>query len=376
MLQRSVSNDMQNRRSIIMQSNTKKLTTGAMIVAIFGLMLLLNRQSAGMFEEFFLYLFPIPMVAYASMYDWKTSLPVLAAMAIFAFFFGNFSTIFYAVTQAFIGLILGTCVHRKKEPTKTMFLVMLLCAITNVLNTIVLAGLFGIDLEKEIVSLQQTLNDVFLSAGVVIPPQLLEHNYLMQMMVISMILLGIIQGLVVYYLSLLVLRRLRFKVPKPMSIFCYFPPKWTGALAAVCYLAYNVILAKPLENRTIQTAIQSAGMCGQVYLLFFGVLAVLLYTRVRTSLPRPLVVILVVITFILPLFSFCYMAVGIGYICGSFHREWMTVPQGKQPVRKESLPQKTSYRAKLEAMKETLPREDTKEEPVKEETIEKQNTED
>ena len=49
-----------------MDSKTLKITTGAMIVAIFAILLLLNRQTAGFFEELFVYLLPIPMVAYSA----------------------------------------------------------------------------------------------------------------------------------------------------------------------------------------------------------------------------------------------------------------------------------------------------------------------
>ena len=41
-----------------MDSKTLKITTGAMIVAIFAILLLLNRQTAGFFEELFVYLLP------------------------------------------------------------------------------------------------------------------------------------------------------------------------------------------------------------------------------------------------------------------------------------------------------------------------------
>ena len=51
-----------------MDSKTLKITTGAMIVAIFAILLLLNRQTAGFFEELFVYLLPIPMVAYSAKY--------------------------------------------------------------------------------------------------------------------------------------------------------------------------------------------------------------------------------------------------------------------------------------------------------------------
>ena len=44
-----------------MNSKTSELTFGAMIVAIFSVMLLLNRQSGELFEEFIFFVLPLPM---------------------------------------------------------------------------------------------------------------------------------------------------------------------------------------------------------------------------------------------------------------------------------------------------------------------------
>lgn len=49
------------------------------------------------------------MVAYAAMYGVKSGLPALAAMSLISFLFGSFTTVFYAVTQALIGLVFGGC---------------------------------------------------------------------------------------------------------------------------------------------------------------------------------------------------------------------------------------------------------------------------
>ena len=55
-----------------MNIKTRKLTFGAMVVAIFGVLLLLNRQSGGLFSDLFLFILPIPMTAYAALYGGKS----------------------------------------------------------------------------------------------------------------------------------------------------------------------------------------------------------------------------------------------------------------------------------------------------------------
>ena len=84
---------------------TQEITFGAMIAAIFGMLLLLNRQTGGMLEEVFLFAFPIPMVAYSAKYGWKKSLPVFAVTVLIAILCGTFSGFFYAASESFIGMV-------------------------------------------------------------------------------------------------------------------------------------------------------------------------------------------------------------------------------------------------------------------------------
>ncbi|MBQ4148109.1 MAG: DUF2232 domain-containing protein, partial [Clostridium sp.] len=101
-------------------SKTQSITYGAMIIAIFGMLLLLNRQTGSFFEEVFLYIFPIPMVAYSAIYGWKRSIPVFIGMCLISFLCGTFTSIFYAISQAFIGLAFGTSLNHRRDMTRTL----------------------------------------------------------------------------------------------------------------------------------------------------------------------------------------------------------------------------------------------------------------
>lgn len=252
-----------------------------MVTAIFGVLLLLNRQTGNLFEEFFLFLYPIPLVAFSAMYGAKSSLPVLVAMSLISFLFGSFTTIFYAVSQASIGLLFGCCLYHKVDMTKTLFAVMILSAIVSVLNTVVLGFLFGFDLNQEVAEMQNMMNSIFEQAGAAVPKEVLSANYLKQMLVISMTLMGALQGFIVYEISLLILRRLRFPVQKPKSVYLYAPPKWTGCLALLSFFAYTAKLAQPFENELLQNTVLTVGILGYIYLLCFGFIAILLILKIR-----------------------------------------------------------------------------------------------
>ena len=278
------------------------ITTGAMVTAIFGVMLWLNRQSGNLFQEVFIFLYPIPMVAFAALYGPKNGIPVCASMALISFLLGDFTTIFYAVTQAVIGLVFGGCLHDKVDMTKTLLVVMLLSAFVNILNTVVLGFLFGIDLNEEVAQLQVMMNSVFEQTGTAVPENIMGTDTLKQIFIVSMLLAGFVQGFMVYEISLLLLRRLRFPVQKPKSIFLIQPPRWTGYGALLAFMVTNRSLLQPFENGMLQNAVLAIGIFGYMYLICFGFIAIL--RMWKTSFPQARkigVVICALMLFVFPL---------------------------------------------------------------------------
>lgn len=258
-----------------MQKKSIVITTGAMVTAIFGVMLWLNRQSGNLFQEIFIFLYPIPMVAYAALYGVKNGAAVCASMSLIALLLGDFTTIFYAVTQAIIGLAFGGCLYHKVDTTKTLLAVMLLSAFVNLLNTVFLGFLFGIDINREVTEIQEMMKMMFEQTGQVVPEHIMSLDTLKQIFIVSMILSGFMQGFIVYEVSLLLLRRLRFHVQNPKSIFSYTPPKWTGYAAFLTFMLTNRSLLRPFQNPSLQNSILTIGVLGYMYLICFGFISIL-----------------------------------------------------------------------------------------------------
>ena len=313
-----------------MNENTQKLTFGALLVAVFGVLLLLNRQTGAMLEETFLFLFPIPMVAFSARYGLKDSLPVFICTVLISIFCGIFTSAFYAVTQSFIGMVYGSCLYAKRNMTRTMLLVMGLSAVSNLLSSVVLASLFGINIQEDIEFMQTGIREAFSKAGVAATAQqqqaidiLLQPDALLRMFIVSMIFMGIVQGFIVCQLSVLILRRLRFPIRKPDPVTAYYPPRWTGILALILFIGYGRTVAMPQttgRDEFIRVAVQSGGLCGYMYLIGFGFIALLLLLRAFGPKARAVNVILaVVLFFIIPQIV---MLLGVGYISLGLH-EWV-----------------------------------------------------
>lgn len=269
-----------------MNKKSLTITTGAMVTAIFGVMLLMNRQTGGLLQGVFIFLYPIPMVAYAAMYGMKSGAAALVSMALISIFLGDFASTFCAVTQALIGLIFGGCLHHKVDMTKTLFVVMILSALVNIVDVIAYGFISGVDLNQEVAEMQAMMNEMFEQAGMAaaVPANMLSANTLKQIMIVSMMFAGVLQGFIVYEVSLLILRRLRFPVQKPKSVFEYKPPRWTGYGGLLAFFAYNQSVLMPFENEIMQNAALSIGVFGYIYLMCFGFIAVMRW--LKTNFPK------------------------------------------------------------------------------------------
>ena len=290
-----------------------------MIVAIFGVLLLVNRQTGGMFEGFFMFIFPIPMVAFSAKYGWKDSRAVFVCTVLIAFLFGSFTGLFYAISMSFIGMVYGSCIHAKRDMNRTLILVMVLSAAAELLCTIALATVAGFDLNADIMAMQEGMNQVFAQAGVDIASSgILTYDYLRRMYIITTGFVGALEGLVVYYLSYAILKKLRYPIRKPQPITSYYPSKISGVIALILVFVYAYSVAKPFPNEIAQNVLQSAGMCGVIYLIFFGFIALIMVCRVYLRLPGFIGMLLTL--FLTMTISYIPMLAGYLYISGNLHR--------------------------------------------------------
>jgi MFS family permease len=312
--------------------STKKITQGAMIIAIFGALLLLDRQTGGLFQDIFLFIYPIPMVAYAALYGGRSSLPVFVCMCMIAFLCTTFTNIFYAISQALIGMIFGTRLNHHRNMTSTMLLVMALSAAATVLSTVVLAALSGYNLTDDIVQMKSVFEQMMQKSGAQVPENIFSVSFFTRMFVISMAVSGVLQGFVVYELSLLILRRLRFPVQKPTPVFYFMPPVWTGWAAMACLALYYYFFAAPMANETMQTICQCAGILGIFYLMCFGFLAITLSFKILMPKSRFLPAILAILLFFV--MSLAVAVAGFLYISTGFHQSllvrWQEISSGNQ----------------------------------------------
>lgn len=312
-----------------MNKKTKKITDGAMITALFTILLLIDRQTGSMFQGIMLFILPIPMVAYGARFGLRASFAVWIASTLMAVFFSLPTTLVYASAMAFIGMILGSRIHERKDMTRTLLLVMLLSILVELINTFFLAAIAGTSIDQSVQEMQAAMMEAFEMAekyaGASAQNQAMTENFrqmmtpefLKRILIISVAFSGAVQGFIIYELSLVILRHLHVAVPKPKPIVEYYPPKALGFLAFFAFLGYNYTFAKPLDSAIEQSLFQIIGIVGYIILMCFGAIALSLLIRIFLTRAKLVNGVLTAMSiFVLPQ---VLLFLGLFYISGSLH---------------------------------------------------------
>ena len=293
-----------------------------MIIAIFAMLLIVNRQTGLFFEEFFVYLLPLPMAVYTALYDWKYGLMVFVGMTAFSFIFGGFTTIFYAVSASLIGLVFGTMVCRKVDPTKMLIIIMVFSAISTIISSVALASLFGYDIDMSLTEMKTMLTTTFEATGNGALMEFYTMDFLKQLFVISMALMGLLEGFIVYRLGLLIMKRLHISVGRAVPLLEFYPPAITGILAMTAFFAGIYGLSKQNQSPLYTNISQALWVIGFFYLVFFGILGVILFVRKYITRSRALIAVLTVLAYLL--FAQYLVFLGFGYITFGLHARLLT----------------------------------------------------
>lgn len=260
-----------------MNRDVRKLTDGAMMTAIVGVLLVVNRQLGGLLESMVLFLFPIPMVFYSARYGWKDSWLPYAAMVILAFVLGTPQTVFYVASESMMGMVYGSGIYAKKELRKLVIVTMLIGVAVDLLSTVIFAAFFGYDLTADTAAMTTQMNQIMSQAGVSLPATVDLTQLIKTVIILSAVLSGILEALVTHLLSLLLLKRMRYNVPKATPIALYFPPLWSGYAGLAGLVAYYYTIYHPLAVEFWQIAVSGSGIAGFFYLVIYGMIAMAVF---------------------------------------------------------------------------------------------------
>lgn len=133
---------------------TQDITRGAMVCALYAVLLLINQQTALMLENSLTWIFIFPIYLYAAQAPTAAALCAGTAMALESFLFGGFTTWFYSWTSILTGLAGGIALHKQMASSLRMLLMFVIQFAGTLLILFLWAGIFDMDLTEDFAMVQ------------------------------------------------------------------------------------------------------------------------------------------------------------------------------------------------------------------------------
>lgn len=255
-----------------MNNNVRKITEGAMMLAIVAVFFIVNRYYAGVFDYFLNFIIPYALIIYSARNTWKSSFALAFSILFLSLLFGTFVTFFFTSVAIVCGLVYSYGLQKGYNNTFLLLTTMFITTLSTIVSTLLLASLFGIDVIAEIKMLETILNS---KSPVVIPANIVRIGYLS-----SVIISGIIEGIAVHLLANVILKRLKIKVNPITPINKLKLPLWFAYLSFLgpVFIVVNesIALPKPMHDMAMIIAIILF-----LILYVFGIIFLICYCMVK-----------------------------------------------------------------------------------------------
>lgn len=283
-----------------MNTKTKAISEGAMMLAIMGVLILLNRQSAGFFE-LLLFFLSIPIIIYELKYGKRMAMILCVSTMLLSILIATPTSIFYVFVAISTGWVYGYGVlHDWKNQTLLIFTV--LCNLVTIyLTTIIFASIFGYNLQEEANTLLQYLPKRNVGGLDIV-------SFVKEVVIISYVGIAILQALVTHLLANQMLVRFSLKVKQMNSIYDLHFPKYFAFLIVGVVFLYQVSSFISFNKMFQQVLLGVYAICLFTAILN-GCITILCYLRMKSK-PKGLYYLVMISCFV-PLLQNIIAIIGV-----------------------------------------------------------------
>lgn len=238
-----------------MNMNTKELTRGAMMCAIYGALLFINQQTALSIETILPWIFVFPILIHAAMSNIKNSFLVAIAMAIMTVFLGGFTTWFYSWSSILMGWIYGVGISKKWSNALNLSIALIINIISTALIILVWSSIFDMDLTQDFEFFHKWIPYI-------------DFRVFVSLFIVLM---GGLQALCIHSIALLVCLRLHIEIRKFKPINTIHSPKFmayvTMLMVYIYFFGQNMIEC----SQNFRDILQILWFMDYGIMIFFGV---------------------------------------------------------------------------------------------------------
>ncbi len=190
-----------------MSRSVKSITEGAMMCALVGVLLFINRQFAGILEYAMYWILSFPILIYTVKYGWKKAMIPAMAMLLLSFMISMPTTMFYLASALLCGMIYGHGVRKKWPNGWLLTITGILTLLSYLITMVIFAGVFGYDPQEDVLMAERLLELLSITRVDIVQIALLASLLLS-------VVTAILQTICVHLLAVMLLTRMQLSAPR------------------------------------------------------------------------------------------------------------------------------------------------------------------
>lgn len=257
-----------------MNNNVRKITEGAMMLAIIGILLLINRQFADVFAMYFYWALALPVVVYVVRFGVSNGLILCASIIFLTLMISTPQTYFYIFSSCACGLFYGGGVWKKWSNRILLLGSVSLAILTNVITSVLFAGFFGYDIVSEGVLLAQGITQVTTQLNISLAMDM--KSIILVLFLLITLLSGFLEGIIIHLFSNILLKHLKIEVNPLKTLSEMKCPKGVCFACIIAIIGFFITLIFP-QSATIQMLMLVLGILSVLVLGADGWITALTY---------------------------------------------------------------------------------------------------
>ena len=315
-------------------NQTKKITQGALMLAIVFALMYINLRMANVLDTFIILAIPVVIILYSSMNDLRDGMILCFSMGLMGIILGvaavSPSYIAYFPVSMIVGIGYSWGVKKDFSKGKLLMTAILLFVLGEIIVTFLIMPLLGIPVKEMLKEMKVMFSgEAYAEMGEsgAVMKQAMEQliarfgdkfdAFILALYILVVGMTGVLEGAIIHILSVFLLRRFRVKELGSMSLY---DVKDNPVIAYLCIGAiFAFFLAGRSENATLFAVLTILALIGAIILIYYGYVFVMLYGGI--VLKRNLTLLLMLMMFFLaPVFVITMVITGFLYCSGPLRR--------------------------------------------------------
>ena len=293
--------------------DTKKLTMGAMLLAIVGAVMVLNQLFGYLLDELLFLMYAVCIIIYATKYTLKDGFILAFGIVIITLLLGSVYSYIYMPLGIIAGLAYVYGIKHDLDRGRLLIMEMIIFIIGELLITLLVLPLFGVNFYEEVVIMLDAVKETLNSAGVLGLIEDTLDNMILVIAIFSIMFMGLMEGILIHLLATYLLKRFKIKEVKIMHLYALrIPPLLAYLAMACCFLFFTVNYFKT-QPFLLYTAITLA-LLGAMVLVAMGYIFFMVYGSI--VLGRNIGLYIFLLAFILFPYSLIVLMI-VGFLYGS-----------------------------------------------------------